>query len=114
MIKRERAFILKHTLEANFMILGAIIILAIALVAALIIFAVVLYHQMLMLNEVNKRLLLITQESLERERITKEEQQDALIQLAIATEANVSRESPNSSEISNDESEVNFFSDTNF
>lgn len=94
--------------------LGAIITLTIALIAALIILAVIVYHQMLMINEVNKRLLLLTQESLERERVTKEEQQDALIQLAIATEANVSRESPNSSEISNDESEVNFFSDTNF
>lgn len=96
------------------MILGAIIVLTVALVLALIIFAVILYHQMLMVNEVNKRLLLITQESIERERITKEEQQDALIQLAIATETNASQETSASTVISDDEAEVNFFSDTNY
>ena len=96
------------------MILGAIIVLTFALVSALIIFAVILYHQMLMVNEVNKRLLLITQESIERERITKEEQQDALIQLAIATETNASQETSTSTVVSDDEAEVNFFSDTNY
>lgn len=67
-----------------------------------------------MVNEVNKRLLLITQESIERERITKEEQQDALIQLAIATETNASQETSTSTVVSDDEAEVNFFSDTNY
>lgn len=56
----------------------------------------------------------MTQESLERERITKEEQQDALIQLAIATEAAATKEYQNTSIATNDEEDVNFFSDTNY
>ncbi len=38
--------------------------------AALILFAIIIYNQMLMVNEVNKRLLLLTKESVEKERLT--------------------------------------------
>jgi hypothetical protein len=95
----------------------AIIILAFALVSALVILAVINYNQMLMVNEVNKRLLLLAQESIERERVTKEEQQDALIQLAVATEINATQElsrAPTVSQDEDDEEDINFFSDTNY
>lgn len=101
-------------MEANLIMLGVIIVLAISIILISTILAILLYHQMLMINEVNKRLLLITQESIERERITKEEQQEALIQLAIATETNVSKETSSTDIISEDESEVNFFSEPNY
>jgi len=93
---------------------GAILILAIAIVIVMIVFAVIIYHQMLMVNEINKRLLLLTQESMERERITKEEQQEALIQLATVTEANANKETFTSSVLTDDEADANFFSDTNY
>jgi hypothetical protein len=94
--------------------LAAIIILAIVCVLCVITLAVIIYHQLLMTNEINKRLLLIARESLERERITMEEHQNTLVQLAIATETNVSQESSTPSVVSEDESDVNFFSDTNY
>lgn len=43
-----------------------------------IILAVTIYHQMLLINEVNKRLLLMTKESIEKERLTMEELQDMI------------------------------------
>lgn len=49
------------------------ICLAIIFVAILLLFAFIIYHQMLLLNEVNKRLMLMTKESIERERLTQEE-----------------------------------------
>lgn len=49
------------------------ICLAIIIVAILLLFAFIIYHQMLLLNEVNKRLMLMTKESIERERLTQEE-----------------------------------------
>jgi len=51
-----------------------IIILSIALIAlaitSIIVLAIVIYNQMLMVNEINKRLLLIAKESQEKERLT--------------------------------------------
>jgi hypothetical protein len=95
-------------------VLTAVIILAIAIIAVTVVLAILFYHQMLLVNEVNKRLLLITQESIERERVTKEEQTDALIQLAIATENNDTPTSSKSEVITEDELEANFYSDTNY
>ena len=55
----------------------AIVIAALA-VTIVIILAIVIYQQMLLLNEVNKRLLLMTKESIEKERCTMEELQNHL------------------------------------
>jgi hypothetical protein len=57
----------------------AVLIVAIsALILIAIIMAVVIYNQMLLLNQVNKRLLLMTKESIENERMTMEELQTRL------------------------------------
>lgn len=93
---------------------AAVIILSIALVISVIALCVMFYHQMLLVNEVNKRLLLVARESIEKERITKEEQTEALIQLAIATEANTPKQSDATPAYSEDEIEANFYSDTNY
>lgn len=50
-----------------------IICAVIALIALLIFFAFIIYHQMLLLNEVNKRLMMQVKESIDHERITAEE-----------------------------------------
>lgn len=50
----------------------------IALILIAIILAVVIYNQMLLLNQVNKRLLLMTKESIEKERMTMDELQERL------------------------------------
>lgn len=55
----------------------AIVIAALAVIIVSIL-AIVIYQQMLLLNEVNKRLLLMTKESIEKERYTMEELQDHL------------------------------------
>ena len=49
-----------------------------ALILIAIIMAVVIYNQMLLLNQVNKRLLLMTKESIEKERLTMDELQTRL------------------------------------
>ena len=51
---------------------------------------------MLVTNEVNKRLLLITKESIDRERSTQEELQQALLELDRATQENQSPKSEDS------------------
>lgn len=57
----------------------AVLIVAIsALILIAVIMAVVIYNQMLLLNQVNKRLLLMTKESIEKERLTMEELQTRL------------------------------------
>lgn len=62
-----------------------IITLAVVVVAILILLGILLYNQMLATNEVNKRLLLITKESIDRERSTQQELQEALLELDRAT-----------------------------
>lgn len=63
------------------------IALIVALVVIVVIIAILLYNQMLLLNEVNKRLLLMTKESVDKERATQEELTEALRQLdALANE----------------------------
>jgi hypothetical protein len=63
------------------------ITLIVALVVIVVIIAILLYNQMLLLNEVNKRLLVMTKESIEKERATQEDLTEALRQLdALANE----------------------------
>ena len=57
------------------------IVLCCALILIVIIIAVLLYNQMLILNEVNKRLLLLAKESVDKERSTQEALSDALREL---------------------------------
>ena len=54
------------------------IVAIIALILIAIIMAVVIYNQMLLLNQVNKRLLLMAKESIEKERMTMDELQERL------------------------------------
>lgn len=62
-------------------IIVCIITLAVVVVAILVLLGILLYNQMLATNEVNKRLLLITKESIDRERSTQQELQEALLEL---------------------------------
>ena len=57
---------------------AVLIVAIVALIFISIILAVVIYNQMLLLNQVNKRLLLMTKESIEKERYTMEEVQQRL------------------------------------
>lgn len=57
---------------------AVLIVAVVALILISIILAVVIYNQMLLLNQVNKRLLLMTKESIEKERYTMEEVQQRL------------------------------------
>lgn len=50
-----------------------IICITILLVFLLLFFCFIFYHQMLLLNEVNKRLMIQTKEAVEKERLTQEE-----------------------------------------
>lgn len=57
----------------------AIICISVIVLLIVIVLTILVYNQMLLLNEVNKRLLLMAKESVDRERSTMEELQDALI-----------------------------------
>lgn len=57
----------------------AIVCIAALVVVIVIILTILVYNQMLLLNEMNKRLLLLTKEAIEHERLTQEELQDALV-----------------------------------
>lgn len=50
-----------------------ILILAIGLIIAVIVLAALVYNYMLLTNQINKRLLVMTKESQEKERVTMEE-----------------------------------------
>ena len=81
-----------------------IITLAVIVVAMLVLLGVLLYNQMLATNEVNKRLLLITKESIDKERSTQEELQQALIELDRATQENQSTtSSPDAGDVPDEE-----------
>ena len=62
-------------------IIVCVIALTVIIVALLVLLGILLYNSMLATNEVNKRLLLITKESIDKERSTQEELQSALIEL---------------------------------
>jgi hypothetical protein len=57
----------------------AIVCIAAIVLLIVIVLTILVYNQMLLLNEVNKRLLLMARESVEKERMTQEELQDALV-----------------------------------
>lgn len=59
----------------------AIIVAGVALITAAVLLFVLHYHQILLMNEINKRLSLMTSESIERERMTMQEYQEALQQM---------------------------------
>lgn len=59
----------------------AIICIAVVIVAIVVTLAILVYHQMLLINEVNKRLLLLAKDSIDDQRSTQEELQNALIEL---------------------------------
>jgi len=67
-----------------------IITLAVLVVCILVLLGILFYNQMLVTNEVNKRLLLIAKESIDQERSTQAELQDALIELDRAANENQS------------------------
>lgn len=74
----------------------AIICIAAVVLTIVIVLAVLVYNQMLLLNEINKRLLLMTKEAIEKERTTQEELQDALITLEQMSNEEVSKHTVNS------------------
>jgi hypothetical protein len=75
----------------------AIICIASVVVVIVVILAILVYNQMLLLNEVNKRLLLMAKESVDRERSTMEELQEALLALEQqSNETPVQTETPDS------------------
>ena len=57
---------------------AVLICAVVALILIAVILAVIIYNQMLLFNQVNKRLLLMTKESIEKERLTMEEVQSRL------------------------------------
>ena len=67
------------------LIITLISVLIAAFILVVIIISILIYNQMLLLNEVNKRLLLLTQESIEKERQTQEDLTEALRALDEAT-----------------------------
>ena len=59
----------------------AIICIAAVVIAIVIVLTIIVYNQMLLLNEVNKRLLVLAKDSIDNERNTEDELQDAIRQL---------------------------------
>ena len=59
----------------------SIICIAAVVVVIVVILTILVYNQMLLLNEVNKRLLLMAKESVDKERSTMEALQEALVEL---------------------------------
>jgi hypothetical protein len=55
-----------------------VIVIAVLSIGIVVTLAVIVYNQMLLLNEVNKRLLLMTKESIEKERETLGDLEEAL------------------------------------
>jgi len=85
-------------------IIVCVIALTVIVVALLVLLGILLYNQMLATNEVNKRLLLITKESIDRERSTQEELQQALVELDRAT----NEQTPTNQETPSQEQDVPF------
>lgn len=73
-------------------LITCVIVLSAVIVCILVLLGILFYNQMLVTNEVNKRLLLITKESIDKERSTQEELQAALLELDRATNENQSTE----------------------
>lgn len=79
-----------------------------AIVAIIIILAIIIYQQMCLVNQINKRLLLITKESIEKERYTMAEMQEQLDSFESTTP------DPNSTSINIEELEDETFDPHNF
>ena len=71
-------------------LITCVIVLSVVIVCILVLLGILFYNQMLVTNEVNKRLLLIAKESIDKERSTQEELQSALIELDRAANENQS------------------------
>lgn len=84
-------------------VIVCIIVLAAVVVCILVLLGILFYNQMLVNNEVNKRLLLITKESIDRERSTQEELQQALLELDRATNDNTPASTPSEEQTPGDE-----------
>lgn len=82
-------------------IIVCVIILAAIIACILVLLGILFYNQMLVTNEVNKRLLLLTEDSMEKERSTQAELQEALIDLdrAVNEQNNPKPEEPSSPEL---------------
>ena len=87
-------------------IIAGFVCLAFSVVGLAVILGVLIYNQMLLLNEVNKRLLLITTESIEKERITQDELNAALEELNDKVNSN-QKEMTLSPDITEDEEPFN-------
>jgi len=66
--------------------IGLGITLAALAILIVVILAIMVYHQMLLLNELNKRLLLLAKDSIDNERNTMAELQEALTLLERTTQ----------------------------
>lgn len=62
-------------------LIACVITLSVVIVVIIVLLGFLFYNQMLAGNEVNKRLVLIAKESIDRERSTQEELQSALAEL---------------------------------
>lgn len=86
-------------------VIVCVIAISILIVCIIVLLGVLFYNQMLVANEINKRLLLLTKESIDKERSSQEELNDALLEL----ERQASSQSstlPNENKLIEDEEEV--------
>lgn len=67
-------------------LIACVITLSVVIIAIIVLLGFLFYNQMLAANEVNKRLVLIAKESIDKERSTQEELQSALVELDRATQ----------------------------
>ena len=58
-----------------------VIVLAVLVICILVLLGILFYNQMLVTNEVNKRLLVLTKDTIEHDRSTNEQLQEAVIEL---------------------------------
>ncbi len=74
----------------------AIICIAVVIVAIVVTLAILVYHQMLLINEINKRLLLLAKDAIDDQRSTQEELQNALVELQSRADEEQPQEGSNS------------------
>ena len=86
-------------------VIVCIIAISILIVCVIVLLGVLFYNQMLVTNEINKRLLLLTKESIDKERSSQEELNDALLVLERQASAQSST-TLNENKLIEDEEEV--------
>lgn len=86
-------------------VIVCIIAISILIVCVIVLLGVLFYNQMLVTNEINKRLLLLTKESIDKERSSQEELNEALLELERQASAQSST-LPNENKLIEDEEEV--------